>query len=213
MIAAARCPRCKEPFETGERFCKHCGIRKGTSPKELQWFFVGVIFDLLIVGLLTGIQHTFAPFKGMAMGLADAFSCFGPLLNVALLLLPLFYLSFTYQHVLLRKRGVTTKGKVVGNETQMVGRHGDVPRFVSVIEFEAELDPLIGCRIEYSSFMKRKGWLPIGSEVDVVYDPYNPRRNARVGGRVSLGRFVWRIAFCIILICIFGGLVFLLTFF
>ncbi|MDQ2905252.1 MAG: hypothetical protein M3Y81_17110 [Chloroflexota bacterium] len=213
LMGVARCPRCKELFERGERFCKHCGIRKGTPLAEAQFCLVGIVFDVLLVGLLTSIQHIFSPFRGTSFGLAAALSCFGFPLNVALLLFPLLYLGFTYQLILLRKRGVTTRGRAIGNETQMVGRHGDIPRFVSVIEFEADLDPRIHCRIEHSSWTERRGWLPIGSEADVLYDPYNPRGNACIGKKIPVAKLVLQIIFCIFLLCSFGGLVFLLIFF
>ncbi len=216
LMGAAHCPRCKELFERDERFCKHCGIRKGTplTPlKEVQLCLVGFVFDLLLVGLLTSIQHIFSPFRGASIGLADTLSCFGFPLDVALLLFPLFYLYFTYQLILLRKRGVITIGRVVSNETQMVGRHGNIPRFVSIIEFDADLDPLMHCQMEHLSWTKRKSWLPIGSEADVLYDPYKPRGNACIGKKVSLAKLVLRIVSCIFVLCAFGGTVFLLIFF
>jgi hypothetical protein len=212
MMATAHCPRCEEPFAARERFCKHCGIRRG-RPERYLWMWVWVICDLLIVGLCTGVHHSFTPFKGVGVDFADGLYCFGPVLNVVLLLLPFPTWYFTYQRAVLRQRGVATRGKVIENETRMVGRHGDIPRFFSTVEFEADLNPPLTCRAERASFFKRMGTLPIGSEVDVVYDPYGPRQNARVSGKPSLAGLALHFVLCVILSCLMGAMVFLLIFF
>lgn len=176
------CPRCEEPFGLNERFCKNCGIRKSKSISRVRWWLTALLINLVLTGVFAGIRERIITTSGYPIDLSDGtvWLIFGVIF--LLLLLPALCLYFIYLSLLLRERGVMTKGTVAENYTQTIERENNVreTRQMSAILFMPEVAHPTQCRVTTT------GWLTIGSTVDVIYDPYRPHDYAEVGKKPSL---------------------------
>lgn len=174
------CPRCQEPFGSYERLCKNCGIRKGTSLSKWRWWLIALLVDLLLAGMFAGIREKVNTANGSAMDLSNG--AVWLIIGVVFILIPTLCLYFIYLSLLLRKRGVITRGTVVENYTETIRKEDGSreTRQRSVVTFTPEVAHPSQCRVTAG------GWLTIGSTVDVIYDPYNPRDYAAVGKTPSL---------------------------
>jgi hypothetical protein len=116
------CPRCEEPFGRNERFCKNCGIRKSKSISRVRWWLTALLINLVLTGVFAGIRERIITTSGYPIDLSDGtvWLIFGVIF--LLLLLPALCLYFIYLSLLLRERGVMTKGTVAENYTQTIER-------------------------------------------------------------------------------------------
>lgn len=175
------CPRCQEPFGRNERFCKNCGIRKSKSVSKVRWWLIALLIDLILTGIFAGIREKVITASHYPIDLTN--ETVWLILGVVfiLILLPTLCLYGVYFSLLLRERGVVTKGTAVENYTETVEQENvRETRQMSAVTFIPEVAHPSQCRVTTS------GWLTIGSTIDVIYDPYNPGDYAEVGKRPSL---------------------------
>jgi hypothetical protein len=110
----------------------------------------------------------------IAIGLACAGAL--TLVNWLWLLYPTGFVREGYKLQWLLQRGVTTQGRVVAHEQHAGGRYSG-PYKVSVVSFKTLTTPPVQCKVEGRTIE------PVGRKLDLIYDPTNPHKNARVGQR------------------------------
>lgn len=176
------CPRCEEPFGRNERFCKNCGIRKSKTISRVRWWLTALLINLLLMGIFAGIRERVVTASGYPIDLAHGTAWLMMGAVFLCLLLPTLCVYFVYLSLLLRGRGVMTKGTVTENYTETIERENNIreERKMSAIVFMPEVAHPTECRITTS------GWLTIGSTVDVIYDPYRPHDYAEEGKKPTL---------------------------
>lgn len=194
------CPRCLEPFERGDRFCKKCGLRKSRPFSQSRWWSFALLTDLLIILLIAVIREKVLVAENQPMDVAaqTTWMLFGVL--GLCLLLPTICLNRVYRALWLNRHGAITSGKVV--EHRFLSAPKGQTRQVAIVEFTPDTAHTGTCDVQHWAWM---GVLPLKKKVQVRYDPYNPSICAQVGS--GIGDLVFYGILCIM----FAGLAVLIA--
>lgn len=170
------CPRCLEPFERGDRFCKKCGIRKSRPFSQGQWWLFALLIDLLILLLLGIIREEMLVAKGQPLDMATetAWLMLGVL--GLCLLIPTICLNRVYLVLWLLKHGAVVSGKVV--EHRLLAALKGRTRKAAIVKFTPDVAHPTTCEVQHWAWIDV---LPLKEKVQVRYDPYNPSGCAQVG--------------------------------
>ncbi len=148
----------------------------------MRWWLIALLLNLILTGIFAGIREKIIAASGYTLNFSDSTVWLFLGIVYILLLLPTFCIYFMYLSLLLRERGVMTKGTVTENYTETIERENNIKETqqMSAIVFMPEVAHPTRCRVTTS------GWLTIGSTVDVIYDPYRPHDYAEAGKKPAL---------------------------
>jgi hypothetical protein len=170
------CPRCLEPFERGDRFCKKCGLRKSRPFSPMRWWSFALLADLLIVLFFAILREKILSAANQPLDLAteSAWLIFGVL--GLCLLIPTICLYQVSRVLWLLKHGMITSGKVVKH--RLLAAPKGRTRQVAIVKFTADIAQPTSYEVQHWAMI---GILPLKQKVQVRYDPYNPGGCAQVG--------------------------------
>ncbi len=170
------CPRCLEPFERGERFCKQCGLRKSRPFSRGRWWLFALLANLVLVVFLVVFRETMLGSENQLLNATDGatwlmFGVFG-----LALLLPTICFGQVYRALWLCRYGALTSGKVV--EHRLLAAPKGRTRQVALVQFTPDLAQPGSYEVQHWAWLDV---LPLQQQVQVRYDPYNPGGCAQVG--------------------------------
>jgi hypothetical protein len=170
------CPRCQEPFEASDLFCKQCGLRKGKAFSKQRWWRVALLVNLLLLLLLVALREKLMTSRGYSLDISNGELWLMLGVVFIFLLVSTFFVYHFSLIVGLRRHGLTVSGKVIEHREHRT-RKGR--RWVaSIVEFIPETAGSPVCVVE------DRGWQspqPLHKKVKVLYDPYNPTDCTWVG--------------------------------